>query len=519
MDTVQPTDIRNSRAAARPRQNLLVGFGAVLLVCLFAGWHVSAWPLRLRYPGVVDTVEGIDLAEMQHLHQGIPIYATASPGRFDSAIYGPLFYLLGDWLIDTQNPGYFRLRLLSLLATLGCAAGCGLLAFWIGRSWLAATLAPLMLLAYRLVTSHGIVARCDMVALLLFFWGFLAAYRFQSSRALLVAVPPIVIGFYYKQHFVAAPLAVLLFLLLEKRYRLALEFAGLLAVGGLGMLALLHYVVFHGQSFLLHFLTYNLLPLPWNRLGLGMLVFGVVFGVPLLVALEFLRLYPNRLLSCYLGFAVLVAVVTVAREGSRTNYFLECVLVLSVLFSALLAQRGSDPTYAAGLTVLLGVALFVGQRLGTLNPRPEDFGKDRVVQDYLRQHFPPQTEALGYYAGDLVRAGLAVPIPDLFQFGWQVRKGTVSDHDLLARLEHQRFGLVLLNYDLERKQDPRWADYYMTATFRELILANYRLVTILDMPGPEKFHDDDRFYLWVPRPQVESVSPAVALSAGQTSKR
>jgi hypothetical protein len=72
------------------RREMLVGASVLLLAGSFAAWHVSDWPAKLRYPGEQNFAEGVLLAEMVHLRQGVPIYAPPSPQRFDAANYGPL---------------------------------------------------------------------------------------------------------------------------------------------------------------------------------------------------------------------------------------------------------------------------------------------------------------------------------------------------------------------------------------------------------------------------------------------
>jgi hypothetical protein len=47
----------------------------LLLVGVPAAWNVSSWPTRLRYPGELDGdgIEGMRLAEIQHLREGVPV--------------------------------------------------------------------------------------------------------------------------------------------------------------------------------------------------------------------------------------------------------------------------------------------------------------------------------------------------------------------------------------------------------------------------------------------------------------
>jgi len=470
----------------RPSKKFFLGFLALLLAGLFASRHLRTWPVRLRYPGEQALIEGMRLAEMQHLRRGEAIYAPVSPEKFDAAIYGPLYYLLGAQLVDPQKPSYFPLRVVSVVGTLGCAAACGLLAFWLSGSRLGAALAALIFLSYGLVTTFGISARCDNLALLFCFGGFLVAYRLQSSRTLLLAVPLMLVGLFYKQQFVAGPLAAVLFLLLERRYRRAGEFAVMLPLGGLGLLALFQFIAFPGQAFLHHFFVYNLLPFSWGGFVRGLWYCALLALIQLLVGLEFLRAYPSKLLGCYLGCALFLGLLTVAKVGSDANCFLECILMLSALFAALLARRIGEAPRAAELLILLGVALFFGQAFAQPAPAPKDFARDRAVQDFLRHNFPPGTRALGYYAGDLVRAGLESPISDFYQYGQLIRKGTLSDRELLAQFAERRFGVIVMYFDLRAEEVSRRADCQLAAS--------------LDLPGPEKFQDADRFYVWVPRP-------------------
>ena len=483
--------------ALRHGKKFLFCFLALLLVGLFAGHHLVSWPDRLRYPGELNFTEGMQLAEMLHLRQGVPIYAPPSPESFDATIYGPLYFLLGARLIDPQRPAYLGLRVVSMLGTAGCLAGCAILAFWLSRSYVAPALAPLLFLAYGILTRFLISAQCDIVALLLFFSGFLMAYQFRKSRVLLLAALPMLLGFFYKPQYVAAPLSVLLFLLLEKRYRLAMEFLGLLTLGGLGLLAFFQFWVFPGQAFILHFVAYNVVHFTWTKFFLGLVIVGVVFPVPLLMALGFLRLHPDKLLGCYLGFAFFLAVVAFAKVGSDLNYFLECALIISPLFAASLAEKIAKSPRSAVWFLLLSLAL-LGQWSAPARPLPADFACDRTVQDFLRRNVTPHSPALGYFTGDLVRAGLETPIADLTEYTALVRKGTFSDRDLVAQLAQRRFSLIMLSFNAEDERDDL-ARIVLTEPVRQSILQHYQIAACLEMPSPQKLRTYDRFYAWVPR--------------------
>lgn len=483
----------------QPSSRLVLAGSALFVASLFAARHLATWPVRLRYPGEASYIEGIPLAEMLQLRQGVPIYEPPSTKRFNAVIYGPLYYLLGARMINPNKPAYLPLREVSLAALVGCAACCSILALWLAGTYFAAALAPILFLAYDFVNCYGTSSRCDVVALFFFFAGFLVAYRFQNGRAMLLAVPFMLLGFFLKQQFVAGPLAVLLFLVLQRRYRLFFEFAGLLAVCGLGLLGFFQFILFRGQAFLRHFLLFGMLPPSLGYFADGVLFFGVVLLWPTLLALELLREHANLLLRCYLGCAVVFSLLTVMRAGSDYNYFLECALILSVLLAALVAKKITGPR-ATGWILALGIALCLGQWRTCSVPGPADFIRDEAEQDFLRRNLAVHTPALGYYAGDLVRAGLETPISDLYQYTGLIREGALPSRDLLAQLRGRRFGVIALSFDLEHETDPERTDFYLTEPVRQAILANYRLAASLEMPSSEKLNEGDRFYVWVPRP-------------------
>jgi hypothetical protein len=472
----------------------------VLLATSFAARQLSTWPVRLSYPGELNDIEGMRLVEMVHLQRGVPIYSEPSDQRFDAATYGPLYYLLGSRLVNAAAPDYLSLRVLSALATLALCAGCGLLAYWLTRRSLAAILAPLIFLGYGVVTRHGTSARSDVVAVLLAFVAFLLAYRFQQDRRILLALPLMLTSFFYKQQYVAGPLAVLLFLLIERRYRLAGGFAALLTSGGLVMLGVFQFLVFPDQAFFRHFLLYNATPFSWQQFKYaGLMFFAFVLLVPLLMGLDFLRSRRNRLLGCYLTCAVALAFVTVAKVGSDAHYWLEVLVTLSVLVGALAAERIASRDGIAEILCLLVVALFVAQFFTPPGPRPRDFERDQAIQTYVRRRFPPGTRALSHWAGDLLRAGLDLPVSDPDQYQYLVQTGILSEGVLLDQIRLGRFGAIVLNYDLRFAGTAQLRGGRLPPTWSAAILSSYALADSLEMPEPEKVWLDDRFYIWVPR--------------------
>lgn len=439
------------------------------------------------------------MAETARLAKGIPIYAPPSDGGFSGATYGPLYYLVGSHLVDPGRPSYLPLRVLSAIAILGCSFGCGLLAFWLTRSWLVGWLSPLVFLAYGIVTFHGASALSDNVALFLSFAGFLIAYRFRDSRGILFAAPLMVLGFYYKQQFVAGSLAVLLYLLFERNYVRAAQFAGLLAVCGTGLFVLFQSVIFSGQEFWRHFLFYQAPLFSWEQWKLGLTVFTLILGPPVLLAFEFLREHRDRLLLCYLVCAVLLGVITIGKATGFMQYFYESILAVSVLVPALLGGRLAKRSGAREVLFLFTLAVVAGQWYTPPAPNHADVAQYNALESFLRHTASPGSRALGFRGGDLVQAGFDTPFADLFQTELLSRRGIASDECLLTRIRDRWFSVIVLDSDLRETGNARLVDMYLTERARELIEQNYIMTGQIGVPSPERLSEQDRFYIYVPR--------------------
>lgn len=478
-----------------------ISFACVLITFLIAGIfavrNLATWPARLKYPGQ-EAFEGISLAEMARLRQGDHIYAAGADKSFAGATYGPLYYLLGSRLVNSDNPSYFPLRLLSMFAILGCAAGCALFALWLSGSYLAAALAPLIFLSYGMATDNGVTGLSDSMALFLFFAGFLVAFRFRYSKAILFSAPLMLLGFYYKPQYIAGPVAVFAFLLIEKQLRRAVEFAGLLASGGLAMLAAFQFAVFPGQAFWRHFLTYQAPLLSWHQFGLAAFFFALMIGPPLLLVVDFLRTHRDRMLACYLVCAVALAVFTCSKAGSGDYYFFECVLLVSAAVPALLAKRFAKRLDTVYVVVLLAIGVWAGHSLVRPTPKPADFAEYRAIQSYLRGHSPSYGTSLAFDPGMAMQAGLRTPYTDLYLLARLARRGVVSDRGLAEQIRAHRFAVVVLDVDLRKERSRHWLSYWLTEPVRDEIERNYALASGLALPAPERYGSLDRCYFYVP---------------------
>jgi len=326
------------------------------------------------------------------------------------------------------------------------------------------------------------------------------AYRFRCSRTLLLAAPIVVLGFYLKPQYIAGPVGIVLFLLIEKRRRLAAEFVGLTALCGLGLLGYFQFFAFRGQVFWRHFLLYQTSLLSWQRLGIALFLYVLMFLIPVVFVIEYQRGSANRLISCYLGAAFVLGLLTYAKSASGIHYFFETVFLVSTLIPAMIAAELAKQRKPLDLLLVLLIMLFAGQWSTKPAPRPSDFQQHAAIQNYLRENFPAGAKALGPAPGDLLQAGLQTPFAGVFQLTQLVHRGILSDHDLVAAIRAHEFSVITLNFDVWKERDPYWLRFYLTTPMIEAVQQEYVLGMSLDLPLPERERPADRFYAYIPRP-------------------
>lgn len=476
------------------------------VVGLFATLQLSHWPERLRYPGEEDAAEGTQLSEMVQLRRGGQVYGPPENGKFVGAIYGPLCYIVGAAIINPKRPAYLPLRVLSLIATLGIAALSFVFVSNLTKNKFAGALAPLILLSSAYIGRYGISARADMVALLLSFAGFVVFFRNRNSwLALIASAILMLISIFYKQQFLGAPAAVFFFLLLQRQFRKAIAFSAMLGGGAALLIATVSWLTFPHQEFFRHFVIYNRLPFDANLIVPEILMFAVPLFVPLLGSADYLDANKDGLVKLY---ALLAAggyflLLFSSGSGADTNRCLEAVVILTCLLSARIATTEgvlSRSAWTAALVFTLVVVAKLGAAFVVPKVTAQDFSADRALQRYLQQSFPEGTSALTYYPADPIRAGLDVPVTNLWHYCALVRKGLFSDGSVVDRIEHGGYGVVLLDFELTSENQATTGDFYTTTNMRKAILYAYQEQARLELPTPEVTRFSSKtLHVWVPR--------------------
>ncbi len=344
-------------------------------VALLALAVLAAWPVldglvaRIGLPQAFSYVEGFNVDDAARLASGESLYGDPSEPPFVVSVYTPLYTSLVALLIALGVPGLLAARFLSLLSGTLLAGVIGIS----GRRWAGAVapIAAFLFLLAPLQRSWLLVARPDYTAALLSALGILVVARGAAGPGLLWAAPLLAAAILTKQSYVAAALAVTIFLIVRSPRR-GLAFAASLAVLlGVAAAALSWY---SDGWFLFHTVTANRNPFSWaNWWTLTGRFLASHAPELLLVSPALAALAAARRRSIFGLYAMIAAAVSLSsgKLGSDSNYFIEPLAALALLAAnefplSWLRDRGRPGRVACAAlgaaAVLLGAVRFVDVR-------------------------------------------------------------------------------------------------------------------------------------------------------------
>lgn len=209
-----PTWQRVWREIARLFYRIAVG-GAVLFCLLYV---ISAF-FRLRYPYELEWMEGAMVDHVRWILAGHPLYGRPSLA-FTPFIYTPLYLYVGAFLTKIIGVGFFPLRLLSFLATLGTTVLLYIFAWRETRRPWFSCLAPGFFLATYPLSGYWMdIGRVDTLFL---FFLISSAYLFRYCKGtgpMVIAGLLAVAAFFTKQLAWMFYLPFILLLCYERRLR------------------------------------------------------------------------------------------------------------------------------------------------------------------------------------------------------------------------------------------------------------------------------------------------------------
>jgi len=185
-------------AATSPAPDRVLAGAAAVAALLAIAFVAVLVALRIGYPFELEWMEGAMVDHAERVRQGLPIYCVPGPEHV-SFLYTPLLFQLGALVSFVTGMGYLALRLVSLLAAVGCAV---LLYRWAareaGRRLAGLLAAGLFCAGYGYLRTWYDLARNDTLFLC---FTIAAAYllRFHGRRSALAAGLLVAIAFLAKQ--------------------------------------------------------------------------------------------------------------------------------------------------------------------------------------------------------------------------------------------------------------------------------------------------------------------------------
>ncbi|RPH96693.1 hypothetical protein EHM69_00660 [candidate division KSB1 bacterium] len=155
---------------------------AFILPAAYILLYVVLAVLRIGYPFELEWQEGSMVDHVQRVMNGQPLYVAPSVD-WVPAIYPPLYYWIGAAASFITGIGFLPLRIISLLASLGCMA---ILFSFVkresGKIWSGLLAAGLFAAIYRLGGAWFDLARVDSLFLFFLLAG-MYVMRFHATRA------------------------------------------------------------------------------------------------------------------------------------------------------------------------------------------------------------------------------------------------------------------------------------------------------------------------------------------------
>ena len=447
----------------------------LLLAVLAGGFLAILWSIPLiGLPYQIDYGEGLMLEGAMRIRHSQPLYP--NPFGFPIVLHdwGPLAYAAAASVLPGGKASFPAGRLLVMI----CSVALALLLSYILRRWtgswyvgLSFGFALLTLPAFRFSIY---LLRTDVIGVFLSTLGVLV-YVVNGKRWCW-SIPFFGLAIFCKYTLIAAPLAVLIHLLLNRQVKRAISFVAVLGSACLLAFAMLQVTTdrwFAFHMFSTHSDRYSL----FQFIALAALVWASAPAVTCLALWGIVqdgRGQQRSLAPIYFATSSITA-LSAGKLGSTTNHFLEW-MVASCLCAGLgysfLMTKHSAKTMP--ITVLLSASILVGV---IVQNRPSQQPTREVTEcgkAYQQVRESRSSRVLSQSLGPLIMADKPILVSDPFIYGQLVQHGLWPDRQVEQLVDQKYFGLILMVDNPSQEGLPGsgiWPESLLAAIKR-----NYRVV-------------------------------------------
>lgn len=422
----------------------------------YAELAISA--LTFRYP--LDYGEGPLLDQTLRITSGENIYPNDfSEPPYTVSNYPPVFLLLQAPFAMIFGPAFWYGRLISILSAILTGLFIGLTLYTLTGDRISSATGGLVFLAFPYIQFWTNLNRIDSLALA-FSWAALFVLARWSGKkwGIPLTAGLLILSIYTRQSYaLAAPFGAFVWLLFERRWRKAIQLALLTGGVGGGLFVLINWVTRGG--FYLNIVTANVNPFFWNTVkynfeDLGEHFFLLIFIIAVFLLVERFRGRTRSwpLVLLYLVGATLSG-ITIGKDGSSVNYFLELAAALSFAGGAAMAWLGRNTWLKALATVVLCIQVAIMADWVQDNFKPWLLGHVREEKE-IDVLFKAVQEADGIVLADEFMGLIPLAGKRLyyqpFEYKMLAEGGVWDETDFLLSISEQKIALILMY------QPPTW---------------------------------------------------------------
>ncbi len=450
-----------------------------LLVCVVCGAFLvilRSVPLIVS-PYQIDYGEGLMLEGALRIRHAQPLYPNPFAFPVVLHVYGPVAYAAAALVLPGVGSSFPAGRLLTLMCSVLLSLLLGTILRRLTGSWWIGLSFGFLLLTLPAFRFWLYLLRADVIGVAFSLIGLTLYLLSPNEKRWYWSIPFFGLALFCKYSLLAAPVAVFVHLILNRKVRQGFVFAV-----GLGASSALAFMVLQAKTggwFAFHMFSTH--PDPYSLMQFFALAALVLASAPVVTALAAWyvaqdfhgrgRSFP----PIYLAVSSVTA-LTAGKLGSTTNHFAEwmvaCCLCAGLGYSLLLSKHAAR---AVPVTVLLGASVWVGiiaQDRPSLQPSHE-LVECGSAYAYVRNS--SSSRVLSESLGPLLAAGKPILVSDPFEYDQFIKHGLWPDKRVEELLNERYFGLIVMSYDpsqVKTGASDLWLGPLVTAIER-----NYRTVT------------------------------------------
>lgn len=334
----------------------------------------------------------------------------------------------------------------------------------------------LLFLGSSLLLPWGFMARVDSLMLLFTISGLYLFIHFKESNLKYLAVVAFVLAIFTKQSALAAPAAVILTLLYQRRWRQGLFFVG-------SLVSLLAVCLLGGNYLTNGLMSLNIIggvdaPMRCQSVvevflrSFSGLFLPLVLSSLTLIAFLRRRLNGDQLseseavillFGLYLVGSLALAAFSSTKLGSDRNYYLDSLLAASVLggcgiewLAGQSRESWAKAILAVCLVIFVGFSDFINQKYMMMTSDYFVSEDNSSVVEHLR---PLTGDLLSQDANIPLRLGKPVFVTDFYHLSVMTATGRWKPDPLISLIEQRHFQAVVLSFDIGSNQRPDWSQY------------------------------------------------------------